>query len=79
LQISFGIETRRKSKQIIDIEYMGKILVRHGEKMELAKLFGVSTVTVRSALNEVTQSELSKRIRKAAIQRGGAEVKSQER
>lgn len=53
---------------------MSEILTKHGERSELAKIFKVSLVTVRSALRGETQSELAKRIRKAAIARGAMEV-----
>lgn len=52
---------------------MKKVLVAHGEKGELAKIFQVSLVTVRDALNGKTHSELAARIRQAAIRRGGME------
>ncbi|SDC53834.1 DeoR family transcriptional regulator [Williamwhitmania taraxaci] len=52
---------------------MGTIITKHGEKKDLAALFEVSLVTIRRALNDVSKSELAKRIRKAAIERGGAE------
>jgi hypothetical protein len=50
---------------------MKKILVEYGEKTRLAQLFGVSDVSVRSALFFRTRSPLSDRIRKAALERGG--------
>ena len=53
---------------------MGEILMKHGERREIAKILDVSEVTVRNALKGRTQSELSERIRKLAIQRGGIEV-----
>ncbi len=53
---------------------MGEILMKHGERREIAKMFNVSEVTVRNALKGRTQSELSRKIRKIAIQRGGIEV-----
>lgn len=53
---------------------MNEILTKHGERREIAKLFNVSEVTVRSALKGRTRSELSKRIRELAIQRGGVEM-----
>jgi len=53
---------------------MKEILTKHGERRELAKLFNVSEVTVRNALKGRTRSELSRRIRGAAIQRGGVEI-----
>ena len=53
---------------------MGEILMKHGERREISKIFNVSDVTVRNALKGRTQSELSRRIRKVAIERGGIEV-----
>ncbi len=50
---------------------MKKILVEYGEKRRLAEMFGVSDVSVRSALFFRTSSPLSERIRKAALERGG--------
>lgn len=52
---------------------MGKILTDLGEKKELAKIFRKSHVTVRRALNGETNTPLAKKIRKAAIERGGVE------
>ncbi len=54
---------------------MNKILVNHGERKELAALLRTSEVTVRKALNGKSKSELAKRIRLLAIQRGGVESK----
>ena len=56
-----------------------EILLRHGSgvREELAKIFGVSAVTVRNALKGRTKSELAARIRKAALIKGGVEVKKQ--
>lgn len=53
---------------------MKKVIMAHGERVQLAALFGVSTVTVRNALKFKWDSDLAKKIRKAAIERGGAEV-----
>jgi|AGTN01.2.fsa_nt_gi hypothetical protein len=55
---------------------MREILTKHGERRVIAKLLGVSEVTVRNALKGRTQSELSERIRKIAVQRGGFEIDS---
>ena len=52
---------------------MGKILTAPGEKKVLMKIFRKSHVTVRRALNGETDTPLAKRIRKAAIERGGME------
>lgn len=49
-----------------------RILIAYGEKRELARIFGVSELTVYRAINFVTDTPLAKRIRKAAIERGGA-------
>lgn len=56
---------------------MGEILTRYGEKSILAKMFNTSHVTVREALRGNTNSELSKKIRKAAIERGGIEIETE--
>lgn len=54
---------------------MNEILVKHGGiRSEIAKTFGVSAVTVRSALKGRTQSELALRIRKMAVEHGGVEI-----
>ncbi len=53
---------------------MAKILVEFAEKTKLAKLFGVSRVTINDALRYRTKSELANRIRSAAIERGGKET-----
>ena len=53
---------------------MVKVLVLHGEKKELIKIFGVSHVTVREALNGKLNSQLAIKIRKAAVERGGVEI-----
>ncbi len=53
---------------------MGKILTELGEKKELMKIFGVCHVTVREALRGNNDTKLCRKIRKAAIERGGVEV-----
>jgi len=53
---------------------MKKVIVRYGDTTFLAKLFDVSEVSVRNALKFATNSDLSKRIRIAAITHGGTEV-----
>lgn len=52
---------------------MAKILTEQGERQVLGKLFGVSQPTIRRALNGKTQTELAKKIRRVALQRGGVE------
>lgn len=48
-----------------------KIIMPLGERQKLARDFGVSLPTVRSALNGITRSELADEIRKEALRRGG--------
>lgn len=52
---------------------MNKILVEPNEKVYLKRLFGVSYPTIRKALNGISDSSLSLKIRKAALERGGVE------
>lgn len=52
---------------------MGVIITKHGEKKELETLIGVCHVTIRRALNDEIKTDLAKRIRKLAIDRGGME------
>lgn len=54
---------------------MEKILTESGEKKALMKIFNKSHVTVRRALKGETNTDLAKKIRKAAIERGGVEQK----
>ena len=49
---------------------MGKILRDPETVKELAKAFRVSTQMVRAALNDASQSDLAKRIRKRALDMG---------
>lgn len=53
---------------------MGRIRVERGETKRMAKLFGCTDQTVRNALREVTEGELTERIRKEALSAGGIEV-----
>ncbi|HBX44446.1 MAG TPA: hypothetical protein DEG28_00935 [Porphyromonadaceae bacterium] len=70
----FCLESGDKgTKNLINTD-MGEILTKHGDRQELAKIFNVSIVTIRSALKGRTKSPLAQRIRKAAIERGGVEV-----
>ena len=50
---------------------MMKILVENGERAYLGKLLGVSQPTIRRALSGQTNTDLAKKIRKVAIDRGG--------
>lgn len=51
---------------------MAKVLVEHGEVAKLARLFGIARKTVSEALSGQTNTDLAKKIRKLAIDRGGA-------
>lgn len=53
---------------------MTKIIVDHGEKRQLAKIFSCSHVTIREALAGRTKSDLVTKIRTAALERGGKET-----
>lgn len=50
---------------------MAKVLVEHGEVAKLARLFGIARKTVSEALRGQTNTDLAKKIRKVAIDRGG--------
>lgn len=52
-----------------------KIIVAGKEKTAIKELLKTTYPTVRAALNGDCSSEISKRIRKIAIDRGGVEVK----
>lgn len=54
---------------------MGKIRVEHGQTTRMAKLFGCTSQTVRNALREITEGDLTARIRAEALATGGVEVK----
>lgn len=47
------------------------IVVKHGEQKELAKLFKCTNVWVCQALKFKKDTPLTKKIRKAALERGG--------
>ena len=53
---------------------MSEIITKQGDRVKLAKLFGVSNVTIRSALKGRTKSELATKIRKVAKDNGGVEI-----
>ena len=50
---------------------MKRINLPKSKKAKLRQVFGVSNVTVWSALNYVTDSNLAKKIRNAALVEGG--------
>ena len=53
---------------------MAKVLVEYGERQYLANMFKTSLPTVRAALRGQTNTALARRIRAAAIKRGGVAV-----
>lgn len=53
---------------------MKQILVRHGEISAIAGLLRVSDRTVMRALRYERNSDIAKRIRKVALDRGGKET-----
>jgi len=72
---SFGLESRGKNTNNYNTIFcMGEIITKQGGRVKLAKLFGVSEVTIRSALKERTKSELATKIRKVAKDNGGVEI-----
>lgn len=50
---------------------MGEILMKRGDRRELARKLGVSHVTIISALKFRTHSNVANQIRKAALEMGG--------
>ena len=72
--ILFAASSKREDALKIGInvtnEEMTKILRDPEAVKELAKAFQVTTKSVRSALDGVTQSDLAKRIRKRALDMG---------
>ena len=50
---------------------MEKVVIQHGGHKELGRIFKVSQPTIRRALNGETNTPLAKKIRTAAIKRGG--------
>jgi len=51
-----------------------RIVLEKGQGKELARAFGCTPQTVCHAMNFRHDSELTRRIRKAAIEKGGIEV-----
>ena len=50
---------------------MKRIILSRGKQSRLCRMFGTSRVTVWSALNYVTNSELAEKIRRVALAEGG--------
>lgn len=50
---------------------MAKIILEYGERKVLGEIFNVSQLTIRRALLCKTNTDLAKKIRKVALDRGG--------
>lgn len=50
---------------------MKRIVINHGIRKELMDIFGTTYPTIRNALNYQTDTTLAKKIRKAALNKGG--------
>lgn len=50
---------------------MAKIILEYGERKVLGEIFKVSQRTIRRALSCETNTDLAKKIRKVALDRGG--------
>lgn len=66
-----GFKCNPGNKYTKIIDFMAKVLVEHGEVAKLARLFGIARKTVSEALSGQTNTDLAKKIRKLAIDRGG--------
>lgn len=71
LYLHRGFKCNLGNKYTKIIESMAKVLVEHGEVAKLARLFGIARKTVSEALSGQTNTDLAKKIRKVAIDRGG--------
>lgn len=56
---------------------MAKIILEYGERKILGEIFKVSQLTIRRALTYKTNTDLAKKIRKLALNRGGVLKPSQ--
>ncbi len=56
---------------------MAKIILEYGERKILGEIFKVSQLTIRRALTYKTNTDLAKKIRKLALDRGGVLKPSQ--
>lgn len=73
---AFKCESRgTKVMKIIKTKKMAKVIVEYGERQRIAAMFNTSLPTVRAALRGETNTALAKKIRAAAIKRGGVVAK----
>jgi hypothetical protein len=72
-QFKTGGKVRKYNYKTMLKAKKSKILVSHGEGKYLKDLFATSYVTVNKALNGSENTDLQRRIRKAAVERGGTE------
>ena len=58
------------------MQQINKVKIKTGTRQTLADTFNVSVTSISLALNGVTNSELAKKIRKAAVELGGDPIYS---
>lgn len=71
----FQIESCDKYTKKIKMSKQSVIWVNHGERKRLAAIFQKSQPTIRKALRGEVDNDLARRIRTAALRRGGIELK----
>lgn len=69
----FKTESCDKYTKKIKMSKQSEILVGYGERQKLAAIFRKSLPTIRKALRGEVNNELARRIRTAALRRGGVE------
>lgn len=70
----FKMKLRDKYTKKIKMSKQSVIWVSHGESKQLAAIFQKSYPTIRKALRGEVDNELARRIRTAALRRGGKEL-----
>lgn len=73
---SFKTESCDKYTKKIKMSKQSEILVGYGERQKLMAIFRTSYPTVRAALRGKTNTDLARKIRTAALKRGGVEKNS---
>lgn len=68
------MKLRDKYTKKIKMSKQSVIWVSHGESKQLAAIFKKSYPTIRKALRGEVDNELARRIRTAALRRGGKEL-----
>lgn len=75
LQCVYEVKHGVEGSKILKLKNMNKIMVAYGERRAVARILKTSVVTVRKALMGKSKSELARRIRILALERGGVEIK----